>query len=306
MTALFDETLEALRDGSAVGKAMGAITAGLHAKRSACSESEWRTEVIPALRIHALYPALLEDPFVRHSAVRPRGYAGDAELLDFIYRSDNIRSRVEQSSALGRDLYDFSSATSITQGVRNRLNMTAEEVDRMASAGRRPQVMSIACGHLREAGIANCIRDSEFGRFLAVDQDERSLEFVRREWAERRVEPVQLSARQLIRTSAEDLKLFDFIYALGLYDYLSDETGARLLRKIVELLNPGGKAWIANLVPDLLPTAYMEAVMDWWLVYRRPARLDGLLEGIDRSMIASHRLFMEPENNVVFLEIVRS
>lgn len=304
MNALFDQTLTAIQDGE-VGSALDQLIAGLHAMRISSSGKEWRTRAIPALRTHAVYPALLEDPFVRHSAVRPRGYAGDAELLDFIYASDNIRPRVDQSSARGRELYKYSSATSITQAVRNRLRMSAEEADRIAKFGRRPRVMSIACGHLREAGIMDCIRDRRFGRFLAVDQDEVSLELVRREWSEMGVEPVQMSARQLIRSNDEDLSSFDFIYVLGLYDYLSNETGARLLSRIVDFLRPGGKAWIANFVPDLVPAAFMEGVMDWWLVYRQPHDLESLSEGIEPSLIASRRLFMEPENNVVFLEIVR-
>jgi SAM-dependent methyltransferase len=238
--------------------------------------------------------------------VRPRGYAGDAELLDFIYASDNIRPRIVQSSARGRELYKYSSATSSTQAVRNRLRMSAEEADRIARFGRHPRVMSIACGHLREAGIMDCVLEKKFGRFVAVDQDEVSLELVRRQWSDTGVEPVHMSARQLIRSNEEDLRSFDFIYALGLYDYLSNETGARLLRRIVEFLNPGGKAWIANFVPDLVPAAFMEGVMDWWLVYRQPCDLEALSAGIDPSIIASRRLFTEPENNVVFLEIVRA
>ena len=306
MMALLGRTLTAIRDGGGVVRAMDELIQGLHAMRASSSEKEWRTRVIPALHAHTLYPLLLEDPFVKHSATRPRGYAGDAELLDFIYGSNNVRSRIDHSSVLGRELYKFSSATSITQAVRNRLNMSAAEIERLVYFARRPQIMSIACGHLREAGMADCVRDRKFSRFLAVDQDKLSLELVRREWANAGVEPVQMSARELIRTRDEKLKSFDFIYALGLYDYLSNETGARLLRKIVELLNPGGKAWIANFIPDLVPSGFMEAVMDWWLVYRQPAQLEALSEGIDRSMIASRRLFTEPQNNVVFLEVVRS
>jgi SAM-dependent methyltransferase len=305
LNALFDQTLAAIRDGE-VGSAMDRLIGGLHAMRNSSSGNEWRARTIPALRTHAVYPALLEDPFVRHSAVRPRGYAGDAELLDFIYASDNVRPRVDHASARGRELYRYSSATSITQAVRNRLSMSAQEADRIAESGRRPRVMSIACGHLREAGIMGCVREKSFGRFLAIDQDEVSLELVRQQWSDAGVEPVQMSARQLIRSDDEHLGSFDFIYVLGLYDYLSNETGAHLLRRIVEFLQPGGKAWIANFVPDLVPAAFMEGVMDWWLIYRQPHDLEGLSERIDPSLIASRHLFMEPENNVVFFEIVRA
>jgi hypothetical protein len=93
---------------------------------------------------------------------------------------------------------------------------------------------------------------------------------------------------------------------LGLYDYLSDETGARLLATLMDMLNPGGKAWIANFVSGLWTTAYMEAVMDWWLVYRSAAELEALAGRIDRSRVASQRLFLEPAENVAFLEVVKA
>ena len=140
MTGLFDQTLKSIRDRAEIGRAMNGLIEGLHALRTACSEREWRTSIVPKLRTHALYPVLLEDPFVRHSAVRPRGYAGDAELLDFIYGGDNIRSRLAQSSVLGRELYQFSSATSITQAVRNRLHLSAAEIDSCMRFTPRPRV----------------------------------------------------------------------------------------------------------------------------------------------------------------------
>jgi extracellular factor (EF) 3-hydroxypalmitic acid methyl ester biosynthesis protein len=306
VTALFENTVDGLRQGSEVAESLEALITGLDRSRSSHSAKDWRARVIPALRTHSLYPLLLEDPFVRHSAVRPRGYAGDAELLDFIYGSVNIRPRLDNATPLGRKMYRFTCSTSITQAVRNRLVLSAAEIDRLMTSGSRPEIMCVACGHLREAGMTHCVRDGQFGRFLAVDQDEISLDLVREEWLSAGVEPVQMSAWQLIRADAAQMQSFDFIYALGLYDYLSNEAGARLLRRMVELLKPGGKAWIANFVPGLAGSGFMEAAMDWWLIYRAPSQLEDLVAGVDKSMIASHRLFLEPENNVVFLEIIRA
>jgi len=143
------------------------------------------------------------------------------------------------------------------------------------------------------------------GRFVALDQDPLSLALVRRDWADRGVEVREGSALGLIRAGREEFGRFDFIYALGLYDYLSDEAGRRLLAAAVDMLNPGGRVWIANFTENLWSSGYMEAVMDWWLVYRSEAQLASMADYIDPSKIASQRVFFEPHRNVAILEVVR-
>jgi hypothetical protein len=133
-----------------------------------------------------------------------------------------------------------------------------------------------------------------------------SLELVRREWGHRGVEVREGSVRGLIRNGPEEFGRFDFIYALGLYDYLSDEAGRRLLASAVDMLNPGGKVWIANFVENLWSSAYMEAVMDWWLVYRSEEQLSTMADYVDRVKIASRRVLFEPARNVAILELVRN
>ena len=72
------------------------------------------------------------------------------------------------------------------------------------------------------------------------------------------------------------------------------------------MLRPGGKVWIANFVENLWSAGYMEAVMDWWLIYRSEDRMNSLADRIDGKKIASWRTFREPESNVVFLEVTRA
>src|ERR1700690_218667 len=151
MNALLDETWHRLCNTEVVDAPVAGLISDLCSRRKNARPAEWRTWVEADVRRHPVYPLLLEDPFVRHAAVRPRGYPGDAELLDYIYGSGNVRPRIDGASTLGRRLYAYDRDTPAPAAVRNRLQMAAAEVDRMASAGTRPHVLSIACGHLREA-----------------------------------------------------------------------------------------------------------------------------------------------------------
>src|SRR5215469_7765555 len=58
--------------------------------RSIVAEQTWQTLLIPKLRSEPFYARSQEDPFSRRSTHKPRGYAGDAHLIDFLYRSDAI------------------------------------------------------------------------------------------------------------------------------------------------------------------------------------------------------------------------
>ena len=305
MRALLDGTLAALREAAPVERSIGTLVGELHEIRSRMPPHAWRQWAEVQMRGHALYPVLLEDPFVRHSAERPRGYPGDAELLDYIYESGNIRYLLEQASDLGRRLYDYTHTAPAPAAVRGRLQLAIAEIERLAGECGRPHILSVACGHLREAPRLPSLREGKLGRFVALDQDPLSLELVRREWGERGVEVREGSARGLIRNGREEFGRFDFIYALGLYDYLSDEAGRRLLAAAVDMLNPGGRVWIANFTENLWSTGYMEAVMDWWLVYRSEAQLASMADYVESGKIASQRVFFEPCQNVAILEVVR-
>jgi hypothetical protein len=84
---------------------------------------------------------------------------------------------------------------------------------------------------------------------------------------------------------------------------LNDRVGARLLRTMFDLVKPGGKVWIANFLPDIPDVGFMEALMDWWLIYRTPEQMRSLATDLPRAQVASLRTFTETENNVVFLEV---
>jgi extracellular factor (EF) 3-hydroxypalmitic acid methyl ester biosynthesis protein len=92
----------------------------------------------------------------------------------------------------------------------------------------------------------------------------------------------------------------------GSYDYLNDKVATRLLQALFGLLKKGGKIWIANFLPDIPDRAFMESIMDWWLVYRTPEQKRQLAEPLLESRCSACHTFVEHEGNIVFLEVCRA
>src|SRR5258708_25615611 len=223
-------------------------------------------------------------------------------MLDFLYRHQANRTLVERASRRGRAILTVGATTPASRAVRNRCRLLADEIDALCARKPGADVLSIACGHLREAGYSHAIRDRAFHRMVALDQDPESLAVVRNDYGPLGVEAVEGSVKTVIARGRR-LGRFDFVYAAGLYDYLNDKIGARLLRAMFEMVKPGGKVWIANFLPGIPDVGFMEALMDWWLIYRTPEQMLALAAGLPAEQVASARAFTETENNGVFLEV---
>jgi len=112
------------------------------------------------------------------------------------------------------------------------------------------------------------------------------------------IRPVNGSVRHLLARKL-DLGEFDFVYTTGLFDYLSDSVAKALISRMFEMLKPGGRLMVANLAADYLDAGYMEAFMDWRLIYRSKqemAALFHILEGLAKNV----EIFTDPMNAIVY------
>lgn len=273
-------------------------------RRRCSSEAEWRRIVDEEVRQHPIHPMALLDPFVRRANDKPRGYAGDAVMLDYIYTPCSGQPDFDAVPPMTRAAMQFTTNANAPRAVRNRAALLAAEIDALARRKARPAVFSMACGHLREARMSHAVQAGELGRFLAIDQDTESLAVVSEDVGRFGVEVREGSVKTVIARGST-LGKFDFVYAAGLYDYLNEKWGERLLQELFNMLEPGGKVWVANFKPEIEDRAYMEAFMDWWLIYRDEAEMMSLADALPADEIARKRVFTEHEDNIVFLEVVR-
>ncbi|MGZ3461826.1 MAG: class I SAM-dependent methyltransferase family protein, partial [Archangium sp.] len=158
-----DSIYQRLRDGE-VSASMDTLYRGLDILRRKWDREEWHLFCLESTRAHPLRELLHQCPYSRHSSERPRGYAGDADLIDYVYAE-----RPTDASPLGKAIYHFLYAQPGPQSVRERRQILAREIDAVAERVRLPRILSVACGHLREAEQARAVAERRIGEFIAVD-----------------------------------------------------------------------------------------------------------------------------------------
>lgn len=239
----------------------------LHDLRKSSSPAVWQ-QLMEAGRQHAVLNYFLLDPFTRWSYVKPRGYSGDAQLLDFIYYHPSVGDEVARASKLGRLLYDYTSKASSSVAVRERRDILTRYVDSTANkSGKETEILAIACGNLREAALSSALYEHRIKRWVALDQDPISVDAVSKEYPGTVIEAVEGSVRTLL-TNRHDIGEFDLVYASGLYDYLIDKVAIKLTKKCLQMLKPGGSFLFANFANDIRVDGYMEMIMNWALLLR--------------------------------------
>lgn len=307
LRALLDQTHEILFEGSdqplRVGQAMDGLFGGLYWMKQNCPEDEWQTR-IQQCREHRVLDLVHEDPFTGRAFRKPRGYAGDAELLDLIYGPEE-RTPEPQASHLGLNIYRYTNSAPAAEGVRARRAFVADLLDNQAAARPGLSVLAIAAGHLREASMSSAVRRRKLGRFVALDADPVSLQEVDRAYGSYGVETVAAPFSHLI-TGRVQLGGFDLVYSTGLFDYLNVNTGRRLVRTLFDMLNPRGQLVVANFMPGIPDVGFMEAFMDWRLIYRTRHDMVSLTADIEETEISDLSVFAEESRNIIFSRITKS
>ena len=299
-SALLDAALTRIRGGE-VFDGMDELVAGLDAVRRSSTAGQWRDVCKAEVRTHELFFLMQQSPFTRRAFAKPRGYPGDAVTIDYIYGLQPLGPCVSQQV---RDLYACEFRSASCRSVRARRTLLAGQIDLAGARSRRPRILSMACGHLREARDATLLLDQGAGAFFAVDQDPTSLAVVGAELELFGVAPVHGSVRGVLAGKVAYANL-DLVYAAGLYDYLGDPLAIQLTARLFAMLRPGGRLLVPNFNASLRDVSYLEAFMDWWLVYRDDADMTRLMSAIPERDVAAARLFRDAPGNITVLEMTR-
>lgn len=267
--------------------------------RMRTDDETWRSVSKPFIESHRLHGLLQQDPYTKRANEKPRGYAGDAVMLDYLY----YRQPPEGTTDFGREVFRCTVASPGGEAVRWRARHFADRVDRLSSDSGGVRCLSLACGHLREAEYSQAIKTRRV-HVIAADQDSESLSTVRAAYGAYSVETLHCSVRDVLKggISFDDVHL---AYAAGLYDYLPQKEATALTARLFSMLSPGGSVVVPNFLVRNPVRGYMESFMDWYLVVRTPEELHELGNGIPETQIASRRYYEDPFGVVGYLEITK-
>ena len=239
----------------------------MHELRHKSGPVVWQ-KLIPIIQAHPSARIMQQCPFTRWSYDKPRGYSGDASLIDFIYGHPDVADEVAKSTPQGLSIFEYTINAPGPVAVRERRDILTRYVDETAArTGPGTEILTIAAGHLREAERSQALGEGAIKRWVALDQDPLSIATIAGQFPDTCIEPVDGSVRGLLGKKYR-LGSFDLIYAAGLYDYLSDKVAIRLTEVCMDMLKPGGVFLFANFSDEMADDGYMESYMNWELLQR--------------------------------------
>ena len=271
----------------------------LQEKRTSLTNDEWDIYVRDELMNHPIKELMHLDPYTKRAFDKPRGYAGDAVMIDYLYGIYDFANTDQKPNYTGEEIFRHTTNSVPARAVRYRRKYIAEAIDEICSRkNKEANILSIAAGHFREAELSKEIQDKNFHSVIALDQDKKSLEVVENEYSKYGVETKPASIRSLItgKTQFNDL---DLVYAAGLFDYVEKKLAQRLVKVMYDMLRQGGKVIISNFTLDNPCRGYMESYMDWKLIYRDKAELIELFEDAVTDL-GEIQISFDPTKSIVF------
>lgn len=299
LVTTLDETLELLNNGQGI-EAVAGLCQALQRLHGELGDEEFQQTVIPPCRTHPLFAVIQQDPYSARAYQKPRGYAGDAVMLDFIYDGVPPDGVTEVGQAV------FAGTTRTTNGlsVVYRRDYLRRLVDEVAISIPQPRVCSLAAGHLREAAGSIALREGKLGEWIAIDRDARSLEVIQQDYPSPAIHTIEASVVDLVRGTLL-LEHVDLFYSAGLFDYLNDRLAAKTVVAMFDLLRPGGTLVVSNFTPESSGRHFMHAFMDWQLVYRNQQAMYQLADSLPEEAIRTITVDQDPYGNIVYLKVLK-
>lgn len=300
ITSVLDTSYQLIQEGL-IGKGFRHLVAQLNEATKEMEQSTIDTVVREECLQHPVAKLILQEPMTRWSYQKPRGYSGDAVLIDYIYRH---KSCDIADSYVGKELYGHANLASCSEAVRWRSAHVAEQIQILQNdRERKIDVISVASGHLRELAY---IQDAQnkIDRFVCIDQDEQSNQEVRNTYAQYNfLEVIDDSISHVLKRKLDGQE-FDFIYSSGLFDYLNDKIASRMIEILYSNLRPGGVMIIPNFLKGITEKAYMETFMKWNLIYRDTEDMIKLCTSLNLSY-DQKEIYYDDKKTVVYLKITK-
>lgn len=242
-----------------------------------------------------LHPIVLCSPFLYRTYTKPLGYAGDYEMVNMM-----LRDPYEGASSFAKILNYAMLHTEPVVAHRNRIDYLVEMLDSEVTAriGRsrgRARAFNLGCGPAEEVLRYMQEHDSsDLIEFDLLDFNPETLEYTRERLDKARmgmarntqIRYIPRSVHQILKAAAQpggdpELQNYDVVYCAGLFDYLSQRVGKKLVEFFCSIAKPGGLVVVTNVADSNPRKGWMEYLMEWNLIYRgKEEMLDLVPQGV--------------------------
>jgi extracellular factor (EF) 3-hydroxypalmitic acid methyl ester biosynthesis protein len=258
-----------------------------------------------------LWNFLLCSPLMARSNLKPRGYSGDSEIMKMIYLNE-----FQGDSTFSKLLQKHGVEHTAAQSVRNRITLIVKLLKDFQKKVHAPslhklKILSVGSGPAFEMrDILKSFHDCNKYYFSLLDQDQEALseasstiQTIEKELkAKIDVDLIKGSIRTMLfsRSFKHKWGQFNFIYSMGLFDYLSSPVAKAVIKKLYQMLKPGGEMVIGNFHTSNPSRYYMEYWCDWVLNLRTEEEFIELSASI---LSANRSIIFEDTGSQMFLHI---
>lgn len=260
-----------------------------------------------------LHSLVMKAPVFQRAYHKPLGYAGDYQVLVWIYFLEN---HYEGNTVFGKLMQRVGCSTTAGLAGMERIPYLTDKIRQHLVQHTHEQplrLFSLASGPAKE--IQDLLREHPPTQSLHVtlfDQDEEALTYCHDVLTPLQdpvsdhihIQYLHSSVKQLIRdqTFIESLPKQDLITSTGLFDYLPKRVASQLLNNLVSMLAVGGTAYIGNFQANDTQFVF-EYLCDWDLIYRTPQELTELAQAV--TMPIQFHIESEKTGNNLFLVVQR-
>ena len=261
-----------------------------------------------------LWSIIMCSPFMRRTNLKPRGYSGDSVMMRMLYKNE-YEGETTFSKLMNKHPLEHPAA----RAVRNRRKLITQKLietqaENSAASGEKLKILSVACGPAFEMqDILLSPEDCNKYHFTLLDQDRQALyeaatlidQIEKKLGTKIYVDYLNESVRTMLTSTQlrEKWGLFDYIYSMGLFDYLTPPVASAVLGKLYQILKPGGTMLIGNFHVSNPSRCYMEYWLDWVLYYRTEEEFTDLL---GKAESAEATVFFEDSGSQMFLQVEKT
>jgi SAM-dependent methyltransferase len=234
--------------------------------------------------IHEILAPILDiKSLLGYTFQKPRGYAGDFELIERIYNkwtSDD--AKFQRWDTLYHELES-------SKAVRNRKKYFIQELSDLNDQKPAAKILNLGSGPCSDV-YEYLISSPNNSLYIdCLDMDKNAIEYGEC-ICDNFYKSINFINKNAFRFNPQ--QNYDLIWSAGLFDYFSDKLFVRLLNRMYALLSDGGEIIVGNFSPVNPSRSMMETFAQWYLHHRSESELTNLAI---KAGISKHKIEVKSE-----------